>query len=167
MAESDLKTRHVADPTLAAKSANGDAVQRIRDRDVLGKMLDAADVLYGMLAARQQASVSPEQRLAFALDEKNVRLAGSIMESFDKILKYGVPRLATIDYVGDVPQGPTRVENRMTFVLNVGNDPGRPVRTNGDDQQRPSGPAPTGPVRFELDMGAPEGGNGSDHNNDC
>jgi len=45
-----------------------------------------------------------------------------------KAAEFGCAKLARIDYVGDAPQGPARVENTFEFVLNIGNErPGRPV----------------------------------------
>lgn len=150
-------------PEARKRGPDGDAVREIRSRNVLGKMLDVADILYGMLAARQQrAANSPVERAKFVDDDRNVHLARCTIEAFDRVAKYGLPKLSTIDYVGDVPQGPVTVENKMLFVLNVGNDPGRPVRsTNGNGEQHPA-PAP---ARFELNLDA-EPGNGQDHNDD-
>lgn len=147
-----------------AGAATEDAVRTIRDRGVLGKMLDTFDVLYGMLAARQQTAVTPAERLAFAQDDGNVKLAATVIDSGDKVLKYGVPKLSSIDYVGDVPKGPTQIDNRFVFQLNVGNDPGRPVQINGGGE-RPAAAAaaagiePPAGGRFTLDVGAAEGSN--------
>jgi hypothetical protein len=45
-----------------------------------------------------------------------------------KAAEFGHAKLARIDYVGDRPQGPARVENTFEFVLNIGAEqPGRPV----------------------------------------
>lgn len=45
-----------------------------------------------------------------------------------KAAEFGYPKLARIDYAGDVPSGPT-IENKMVFTLNIdqGQAPGRPV----------------------------------------
>ena len=56
-----------------------------------------------------------------------------------KAAEFGYAKLARVDYVGDQPAGPTRVENKVVFVLNVDSErPGRPIDVDGNGRGNPT-----------------------------
>lgn len=50
-----------------------------------------------------------------------------------KAAEFGYAKLQRIDYVGDTPQGPHRIENTFEFHLNIDAQPGRPVHGNDNE----------------------------------
>lgn len=123
--------------TAARQQGFKSAVQACREggMDPITIMIESARFLRAVAAARGAKFTTPES-LAKATD-KEIDMIRRLLVDASSIAynaaEFGYAKLQRIDYVGDVPDAPANVENKFVFVLNVGNDPGRPVTTiNGN-----------------------------------
>lgn len=106
------------------------ALQVCRDREIIRKMADVADVLVGMLALRREEAekFGEAGRLAFAREDSNVKLAGAAMDALNKVAEFGYAKLSRIDYVGDAP---AIVQNKLKITLKIAGE--HAPQGNGND----------------------------------
>ena len=104
--------------------------------DPITIMMRASRLLNTVAAAFAPQSMSTDQEAIKAAIKAVPRSELDLMRRFlvdacdiaAKAAEFGYAKLARIDYVGDQPSGPARVENKFEFVLNIdAAHPGRPV----------------------------------------
>jgi hypothetical protein len=90
-------------------------------------MMESARFIRGVAAMKTPAQKEmmanmPRDDLEFIVD-----MLVKASDIAAKAAEFAFPKLARVDYVGDVPNAST-VENKMIFILNIGEgQPGRPV----------------------------------------